>query len=123
MADVVSDAEVVPQVLTEIQAGEGLSLSAAGRLFPGHRGGKSVDPSTVFRWVTKGTRAPNGVSVKLEAVRVGVRWLTSRGAIARFVAALTDASTPAPESQVKTHTSAGRNAAKKAGAALDAMGA
>lgn len=120
MADVVP--ETVPQVLAEIQSGEGLSLSAAGRLFPGHRGGSSVDPSTVFRWVTKGTRTPGGHIVKLEAVRVGVRWLTSRGAVARFVAALTDAANPAPSAPPATGTPSTRRA-EKAAAALKAMGA
>lgn len=119
MADVVS--ETVPQVLAEIQSGEGLSLSAAGRLFPGHRGGTSVDPSTVFRWLTKGTRTPGGPIVKLEAVRVGTRWLTSRGAVARFVAALTDASTPATSTPPTTTPAARR--AEQAAAALKAMGA
>jgi hypothetical protein len=91
VADVLSDPEPIPPVLTEIQGGGGLSLSAAGRLFPGHRGGNSVDPSTVFRWVTKGARAADGLVVRLEAVRVGSRWLTSRYAVARFVTALTAA--------------------------------
>lgn len=125
MADVVS--EPVSQVLAEIQAGEGLSLSAAGRLFPGHRGGKSVDPSTVFRWVTRGTRTTGGALVKLEAVRVGVRWLTSRGAVARFVTALTAASDPAPAADrtpvTSRRPSATRRASEKAAAALKAMGA
>jgi hypothetical protein len=117
--------EAVPQLLAEIQAGEGLSLSAAGRLFPGHRGGKSVDPSTVFRWVTKGTRTPGGRPVKLEAVRVGGRWLTSRGAVTRFVAALTAASDPTPSSTAPASRSPAvrRRAAEKAAAALKAMGA
>jgi hypothetical protein len=111
-------------VLTEIQSGEGLSLSASGRMFPGHRGGKSVDPSTVFRWVTKGTRTPGGHLVKLEAVRVGVRWLTSRGAIARFVAALTAAADPTPTTSAPTRTPTARQrATEKAVAALKKMGA
>jgi len=118
MADIVS--ETVPQVLAEIQSGDGLSLSAAGRLFPGHRGGAAVDPSTVFRWVTRGTRTTGGAPVKLEAVRVGVRWLTSRGAVARFVAALTAASDPAPAAASPVPR---RRASEKAAAALKAMGA
>jgi hypothetical protein len=73
-----------------------LSLSGAGRLFPGHRGGTAVDPSTVFRWVTKGTRTTDGRVVKLEAVRTPGRWLTSRAAVARFLAALTAAADSAP---------------------------
>jgi hypothetical protein len=125
VADVVSEAEVVPPVLTEIQAGGGLSLSAAGRLFPGHRGGESVDPSTVFRWVTRGTRTAGGQTVRLEAVRVGGRWLTSRGAVARFVSALTSAAEPTSTAPLATpRTTASRTrAAEKAAAKLKAMGA
>lgn len=123
MADSVSDA--VPQVLAEIQSGEGLSLSAAGRLFPGHRGGASVDPRTVFRWITRGTRTSGGQTVKLESVRVGGRWLTSRGAVARFVAALTDAAaptSPAAPPAARTPT-ARRTASGRAAEALKRMGA
>jgi hypothetical protein len=123
MADSVSEADPAPEVLTEIQAGGGLSLSAAGRLFPGHRGGESVDPSTVFRWVTKGTRTAGGSVVKLEAVRVGGRWLTSRGAVARFVAALTEAAAPAPAPPVSPSRPAQRRATERAVAKLKAMGA
>jgi hypothetical protein len=125
VADVVSGDDSVPQVLTEIQSGEGLSLSGAGRLFPGHRGGKSVDPSTVFRWVTKGTRATGGCAVKLEAVRVGTRWLTSKGAVARFVFALTSAAgtNSIPQSPPSRTPSARRRAAKVAAAKLERMGA
>jgi hypothetical protein len=123
MADVVSEA--VPPVLAEIQAADGLSLSAAGRLFPGHRGGRSVDPSTVFRWVTKGTRTAGGQLVKLEAVRVGGRWLTSRGAVARFVSALTAAADPdsAPATPPVRTPTARRRASEKAAAVLKDMGA
>ena len=49
--------ESIPQVLAEIQRGDGLSLGAAARLFPGHRGGAAVNPSTTFRWVKKGAKA------------------------------------------------------------------
>jgi hypothetical protein len=122
VADIVS--EGVSQVLTEIQSGDGLSLSAAGRLFPGHRGGASVDPSTVFRWVTKGTRTTGGRAVKLEAARVGGRWLTSRGAVGRFVAALTEAAIPsAPPAPVTRAPTARARATKRAVAALKKMGA
>ena len=123
MADVIS--EVVPQVLAEIQSGDGLSLSAAGRLFPGHRANGAVDPSTVFRWRTKGMRTATGLVLKLEAVRVGGRWLTSRGAVARFVAALTAAADPSSAPTTTTpHTPAARQrAAEKAAEALKKLGA
>ena len=125
MADALSEADPVPQVLTEIQSGGGLGLSAAGRLFPGHRGNNTVDPSTVFRWVTKGMRTPDGRTVKLEAVRVGGRWLTSKGAVARFVGALTAAADPAstdPAPAPRT-PAARRRAAEHAVAKLKDMGA
>jgi Protein of unknown function (DUF1580) len=125
MADVVSAAVLIATVVAELQKGEGLSLSAAGRLFPGHRGGVSVNPSTVFRWVTKGTRGSDGSVVKLEAARVGGRWLTSRGAIARFVAALTAAADPVSTAPVPTPRTltARRRASEKAVATLKAKGA
>ncbi len=122
MAELTPGPTPAPDVLAEIQAGDGLTLAAAGRLFPGHRGGRSVDPSTIFRWVTKGTTA-GGRTVRLEAVRAGNRWLTSRPAVARYVAALTDA-LPAPLSDPTPRTPAARHqAAAKAGDALEAMGA
>jgi hypothetical protein len=124
VADAVSVVDAVPQVLAEIQAGDGLSLSAAGRMFPGHRGGASVDPSTVFRWVTKGTRTTAAQAVKLEAVRVGGRWLTSRAAVARFVSALTTAADPAATFTPPTRTAATRSRqSERAAAKLREMGA
>jgi Protein of unknown function (DUF1580) len=116
--------DTIPQVLSEIQAGDGLSLSGAGRLFPAHRGNGKLDPSTVFRWVTRGTRTTGGRTVRLEAVRVGARWLTSRGAVARFVSALTAAADPSAASTVPpTRTPAARQRASAAIAKLKGMGA
>lgn len=122
MNDVVSE---VTSVLTEIQCGEGLNLSAAGRLFPAHRGEGTVGPSTVFRWLTKGARSTGGQLVKLEAVRVGGRWLTSRGAVARFVQALTTASTHAPATlvQLPRSSAARQKASERAGLELKKRGA
>jgi hypothetical protein len=120
VADAISDA--VPQVLVEIQSGDGLSLSAAGRLFPGHRGGAAVDPSTVFRWVTKGAKAVGGRVMKLEAVRVGGRWLTSRAALTRYIAALTPSADPTPPPPTRP-ASARRRASEQAAARLAAAGA
>jgi hypothetical protein len=49
----------------------------------------------VFRWVTIGVPGPDGRRVKLEAVRVGGRWLTSVEAMKRFAARLT----PRPDAE------------------------
>ena len=112
-----------PQVLTEIQSGQGLALSAAGRLFPAHRGTGSVDPSTVFRWVIRGSKSSDGRIVKLEAVRVGGRWLTSQAALTRFVAALS-ASVESPPHQLPCRTPTERTrASAAAGRKLREMGA
>ncbi len=119
-----SVADLHQRLLTEIESGEGLSLSAAGRLFPGHRGGKSVDPSTTFRWSTKGVKTAGGEVVKLAAVRVGTRWLTSRSAVARFVAALTAAATPSAAAEVPARTpTQRRRAAERAASELTRRGA
>ena len=124
MAAVVPQTESVPPVLAEIQAGEGLSLSAAGRIFPAHRGEGTTDPSTIFRWVTSGSRAADGRLVKLEAVRVGGRWLTSRGAVARFVQALTAAAAPETTSGQPTRTpTVRRKSSERAAAELKRRGA
>jgi hypothetical protein len=61
-----------------------LSISQAARLLPPGREGKPVHPSTVLRWILAGSGG-----VRLEARRMGSRWVTSREALDRFSAALT----------------------------------
>src|SRR5262245_33839415 len=85
-----------PNVLAEIIAGDALGLSAAARLLPAHRGDGRACPSTLWRWIRTGTRTPDGRVVRLEAARIGTRWLTSRAALARYMAALTPAAPDAP---------------------------
>ena len=85
MADSISDAitDIVTQLLAEIEAGNGLTLGAAGRVLGG------TDPSTVFRFIKRGSRSEAGEIVRLSATRIGSRWWTTRPAIARFMRALT----------------------------------
>lgn len=61
-----------------------ISFSQAARRLPPCREGKPVNPSTPFRWAKNGIRRPDGILVRLEAVRAGGRWLTSVEALARF---------------------------------------
>jgi hypothetical protein len=75
---------------------------AAGRL-PALRGGKSVNPSTVWRWTKRGVRARNGVRIRLEAIKVGGTGCTSDQALLRFFRALSDDQ----ESCVSGHSVAG----------------
>jgi hypothetical protein len=52
-------------------------------------GPKEVSFSTILRWVTIGALSPDGKRVRLDAVRLGGRWITSREALQRFAEALT----------------------------------
>jgi hypothetical protein len=69
-----------------------IGLAAATLLVPGHRANQHVAVETLWRWVVKGAKATTGTRVKLEACRVGSRWLTSAEAVGRFVENLTAAS-------------------------------
>lgn len=62
-----------------------LFLSDLPRRLPRGPGDRLTHTSTALRWVLRGVGG-----VKLEAVRVGGRWVTSEEALARFV----DAQTP-----------------------------
>jgi Protein of unknown function (DUF1580) len=62
-------------------------LPAACRMMPQVRPGKTITLSGVLRWVMKGVKLPTGEIVRLEAVRLGTQWQTSREAIQRFAEA------------------------------------
>ena len=85
-----------------------LTLHDAARLLPSNRAGKRVNFSTIWRWALKGVHATDGRLVKLEAARVGGRWLTSKEAIERFSAALT------PTNDAETEPIRTRTAQKRA---------
>jgi hypothetical protein len=91
-------------ITSEVISGSGLSLSQAARRFPPYRESRPVAPSTIFRWIVSGVIVRDGRRVRLEAVRLGGRWLTSVQAIERFVAAQTPAldSDPAPAPRMPT---------------------
>jgi hypothetical protein len=72
-----------------------LSVQQAAALLPPGRGGRPVAKSTVVGWIETGAPGPDGKMVKLEAVRCGSRWITSREALARFMAKLTPATVEA----------------------------
>jgi hypothetical protein len=71
-----------------------LSLCAAARLLPPGRRGRPPTLSCLLRWVLDGVKTPDGV-VRLEALRLGGRWITSEEALQRFAERLT----PRPESK------------------------
>jgi hypothetical protein len=51
------------------------------------RAGRPVHPGTVCRWINPGHLLPSGHRVRLEGMRAGRKWLTSRAAITRFLLA------------------------------------
>jgi|SRR5579872_4785184 len=79
----------IAPVITEVLAGDALTLAAAARTLPPHRG-NCTSPRTLWRWHMKGVRTGDR-HVHLEMARVGTMWCTSRAALARFLMALTPA--------------------------------
>src|SRR5579859_5047510 len=71
-----------------------LTFSQAAREFPGYRGSPFYSPTTIFRWATRGVLMPGAKRLRLEAIRIGARWLTSMEAIQRFIDAQTEAKLP-----------------------------
>jgi hypothetical protein len=95
-----------------------IPLAAACRLIPPARRGRRTHLSTLLRWIMHGVKAPSGQVVRLEAIRLGNRWHTSRAAIQRFADALTpqpaDSRTPAQRTSGQRQRAAERAAAKLA---------
>lgn len=91
-----------------------IPLEAIGRRF-------KVSHPTVWRWVLRGLPGPDGQRVRLEALRVGRRWMTSLEAAQRFFAATTpdlaDEPAAAPRSAGKRE-----KAASKASRQLERLG-
>jgi Protein of unknown function (DUF1580) len=96
-----------------------ITLTQAAGRYPGHRGADRLHPATLTRWILRGVRALDGRRVRLEAVRIGCRWLTSEAALARYAAALAATGDPTPP-----RSPAARNrAAEAAGRELEQLGA
>jgi hypothetical protein len=98
-----------------------LTLAQAARLLPPGRRGRPVSMSCVLRWVLIGTRTPSGDRVRLEAVRLGGRWLTSREALQRYADVLTPRLDGLPAPTPRSPTSL-RRASERAAAELERIG-
>jgi hypothetical protein len=97
-----------------------LSLRDAAKLIPPARRGRPCSFQCILRWALEGAKAPSGERVKLEAVRLGSRWVTSREAIQRFAEALTPR--PTSDSPQTRTLRRRRRAAEKAEKELERMG-
>jgi hypothetical protein len=101
-------------LLEEIEAGQGETLTRAARRVPRTRRDRPVTLSCLLRWITIGVIGPSGERIKLEAARLAGKWVTTPGAIRRFVAEQTprvDAEpVPAPRSPGKRRRASERAA-------------
>jgi hypothetical protein len=75
------------QIMGNVENDPLISLAAAAKLLPGEHSGKGVSPATVYRWGTRGLPLSGGQVIKLAMWRIGRKWVTTRGALANFVAA------------------------------------
>ena len=73
----------------DITSEQPIRLEEAARLIGTGRGGRPVHISTVLRWILNGQPRPDGKHVRLEAVRIGGSWRTSREALQRYAESLT----------------------------------
>jgi hypothetical protein len=96
-----------------------LGLIEAAKRLPKGRRGRPVTLSCILRWILEGTLGPDGTKVRLEAIRLGGRWVTSEQALQRFAEQLTPVvgvtSLPAPRSPKRTKR------AERASEAVDAV--
>jgi hypothetical protein len=99
-----------------------LPLKDACRLVPPGRNGKRTHLATLLRWIMTGSRGPTGERVRLEAVRLGGRWMTSREALQRFAERLTPQSSDVPPSQAARTLTQCQRAAERAGQELERLG-
>jgi hypothetical protein len=108
--------------LSEIEAGEGQRLAVAARVLPSARQDKPVSMSCLVRWVLDGARGPGGKRIRLEACRISGKWVTTPGALRRFVEAQTPelaGAEPAAEPRTPRQR---RKAAERADKDLERLG-
>ncbi|HKB41964.1 MAG TPA: DUF1580 domain-containing protein [Gemmataceae bacterium] len=99
-----------------------LPLTAACRVIPPGRNGRRTHLSTLLRWIINGVRAPGGDVVRLEAVRLGGRWLTSAQALQRFGERLTPPQDGAPRPAAPRTAGAAARASRRAAEELERLG-
>lgn len=112
-----TDVSTVERLLGE----DRVSLAEAGRLVATNPA-RPVDPTTVGRWCQRGILLPDGQRVKLEHLKVGQRFCTTRQALARFIARQTAADAADGQAPAVRSPAARTRASEKAAAELAALG-
>jgi hypothetical protein len=107
--------------MLDVSSESTISLTQAARLLPPGRRGRPVSLSCLLRWVLTGATGPSGERVRLEGVRLGGRWVTSREALQRFAERLTPAMPDTLPPTPRTPT-ARQRASDRAAEELDRIG-
>jgi hypothetical protein len=94
-----------------------ISLAEAATKVPSFRVGKKTHVATIHRWIQHGVRG-----VKLEAARLGGRWVTSDEALQRFAEALTTTLPTGAPPPPRTTSATRRRAADQAERELNRIG-
>ena len=107
--------------MLDLTAEKPISLAEACKLVPPARQGKRTHLSTLLRWIISGVRNPSGQIIRLDGIRIGGRWMTSREAIQRFANALTPNLDVTPPLTPRTPTQR-QKAADRAARELEGIG-
>jgi hypothetical protein len=122
MAESVSTVPHSTELADRLLAEGLLSMSAVARLLGELKGGRPVHPSTPYRWATRGIRLSNGSRLRLEAMVLSGKPVTSRAALVRFlVAQQPDDCHDTPDAPPRSPR-ARNKAAEKAGHELERLG-
>ena len=84
-------------LIEEILDSGGIAASGVALILPKGKKGRPTNPAQIRAWMQTGIMTPSGHRLILESAWIGGRRLTTRAALARFIAAQNlDASGPHP---------------------------
>ena len=109
---------LVEQILDEGPVG----MAGIARLCGSYRAGKPTHPSTCTRWAVNGVRLADGTVVRLDAVRLNGRLVSSRQAFIRFVQAQQQQPADGPAADAVRTPAARRKASVEAARQLEKLG-
>ena len=105
----------INSVAAEITSGDSITLRDISRQF-------STAPSTTLRWVLRGLPDGHGGRIRLEAIRRGKPWLTSRAALQRFLSRLPQSAPGTSAAPIRTPSQRERDSARAKQQLHDAYG-
>jgi len=99
----------------DIFTGSTLTIHQACQVLPRGRNNSRPHFATVLSWIKRGRKAPDGTLVKLKALYISSKWVTTREDLVRFFERLTPSAeqTPLPISSPSARNKAAEQAAKE----------